>query len=403
MSDITLNGNPCMRGHMKHPYSGAIVGEVQIDAEAKPVGKVTLLLLGRNYICTVVADPKVPTSTLSGEDAGDFNARLVAGAGGLDKPMLAMEWAQGAVVSQVLSAILTAGGEVQAADIEPSILGMALSQWSLTAGTVLGALSALVDFLALGRPGLVWRIRSDGKVWIGVPVPAAVAPPDYVITAPGPEAGQAVWELNESTVDVDQIIDGLTLRQVIYSWGENQLQATVTFAPGPVNALYQLFGQWMRRTGVDYFKTVSGRIDSQNDALSCQIQPDSTVYSALRKAAMRYGLPDVECSGVTGRAAAGWEGASPANPALQHFAPGSRATKIKLAVSTAPKPSARKGDSVSVDLWYLTSPVGESGAPVVIAISPVEPPVPPVPPLAIVKVTLTGTITSGSSIVEVGG
>lgn len=322
---------------MKHPYSGAIVGEVVVgDADQRPIGAVKLVLLGRTYSCSVVADPVVAALALSGEDAGDYNARLVSGAGGLGKPVKPMEWAQGAVVSQVLTYILQAGGETMATDINQAVLGQALVQWSVTAGDVLGALSALVEFLAAGIPGLVWRIRSDGMVWLGVPVPAAAAPPDYIVVAPGPEAGQAVWDLNDTSVDVDQIIDGLTLRQVIYSWEPNQLRATVTFAPGPVNVLYQLFQQWQRRIGVDYFKSVPGRIAAQNDSASCQFQPDNSRYTGMRKTALRYGLPDTECTGVTGRAAAGWDGSSPAAPVLQRFepGPGCKAVKIKIGRSS---------------------------------------------------------------------
>lgn len=346
MSDCTLNNNPVVHGEIKEPYAGAWVSEVRLDADAKPTGAASLMLLGVTWTGTVIADPTDPTLTLSGDDGGYFTARIVGGAGGLGKQVQAQEWAQGAAVQQVLTYILQAGGESQASDIDPQILGTALSQWSMTAGTVGGALAALVEYLAVSRPGLVWRIRRDGLVWVGVPSPVQVAAPDYIVTAPGPEAGQAIWDLNEVTVQPDQIIDGLTIRQVVYEWDPGQLRALVTFAPGPVNALWQLFAQWQRRIGLDYYRQVSGRIAAQNDASSVQFQPDMGSYSPLRKVALRYGLPDVAVEQANGRGTAAWDGGTPAAPVIDCYAPstaavgtgGSSAQTITIGASAVPPP-----------------------------------------------------------------
>lgn len=341
MSDCTLSGNEVIRGEVKEPYSGAWVAEMRLDADAKPTGSVSLVLLGSTWKGSVIADPVDAMLTLSGVDGGYFTARVVGGAGGLGKQVQPQEWAQGAAVQQVLSYILQAGGESQATDIDPQILGTALSQWSITTGTVGGALAALVEYLAVSKPGLVWRIRRDGLVWIGAPSPVQVPPPDYIVTAPGPEAGQAIWDLNEVTVGPDQIIDGLTIRQVIYQWDAAQLRALVTFAPGPVNVLWQLFAQWQRRIGLDYYRQLSGRIAAQNDATSVQFQPDMNNYSGMRKVGLRYGLPDVTVEQATGRGSAAWDGATPAAPVIDSYAPstaavgtgGSSAQTITIGVS----------------------------------------------------------------------
>jgi hypothetical protein len=400
MSDITLNGNPVLCGQLTQPYQGAWVAESRLDADAAPTGAVQLVLLGREFSGSVVSDPSDPTRALSGEDAGFFVCRLVGGAGGLGKPVDPTEWAQGAVVSQVLEYILTAGGEQQATDIDQQLLSRLLPQWSITAGTVGGALAALVEYLG---GGIVWRIRADGAVWIGVPAPAATTVPDYVVLAPGPDAGQATWDLNDSSLAPDQIIDGLTLRQVIYSWDESQLRALVTFAPGPVNALYGLFGQWLRRVGLEYFRPPAGRIDTQNDGASVQFQPDSSAYPSLRKAAIYYGLPDTNCENLNGRALAGWDGALPTSPALRAYGPKSTASKIQLAASSSPQPSARKDDPVG---WLIMVYANVSGVPVVVMVDWVdidpELPPPPVTPAA-GSFARPLHITDGSSIVEVGG
>lgn len=332
MSDITLNGNDSLRGQLKQPYSGAWVAETKIDAQQRPTGAVALTILGRTWQGSIVAGPNDPTAALSGDDAGYWVARIVGGAGGLGKPVTPNEWAQGAVVSQVLAFILTAAGEVQAVDIDPGLLSRFLPMWGVTAGTALGALSALADYLG---GGTVWRIRDDGRVWLGVPTPAVVTPPDYRVLEPGPDAGQATWDLNDSSLAPDQTIDGLTLRQVIYDWDRDKLHALVTFAPGPVNNLYGLFLQWQRRIGTDFYRSVPGRIDSQNDSTSAQFQPDSSSYSPQRKAAIYYGLPDTDCQGLSGRAVSAWDGALPTSPALRGFGPSPRslATKIRVGKS----------------------------------------------------------------------
>lgn len=401
MSDCTLNGAEVLHGEIKEPYSGACVAEVRLDADAKPTGAASLVLLSATYQMTVITDPDDSALTLSGDDAGFFTARLVGGAGGLGKAVQPQEWAQGATVSQVLAYILQAGGETQAADIDAQLLSTALSQWSLTAGTVGGALAALVEYLAASKPGLVWRIRRDGKVWIGVPVPAQVASPDYIVIAPGAEAGQALWDLNDAAVQVDQIIDSLTIRQVIYSWDGSKIRALVTFAPGPVNSLWQLFAQWQRRIGLDFYRQLPGRIAAQNDGTTCQFQPDSDRYSPLRKVALRFGLPDCAVEQVSGRAGAGWDGATPAAPALRDFAPSpdSTATKIKLAASQTPLPVAREGDHVGWLIWE-TAVVGTPPTTVVINVGWTSiNPGPVVPP----HFSIPLHITEGSSIVEAGG
>lgn len=333
MSDATLNGLPVIRGDLKLPYQGAFTAQLEVDADSAPTGTAALLLLGRAFTGAVVADPEDGTQVLSGDAGGLYRCRVVGGAGGLAKPIAPQEWPQGAAVSQVLAAILSAGGESQATDIDPTLLARVLPQWSITQGAVGGALGALVEYLASDGADVVWRIRGDGLVWIGVPSPQAVSPPDYVVTDIAPEAGQASWDLNESSVDVDQIIDGLTIRQVVYTWSSGTLRALVTLAPGPVNGLYALFGMWARRLSLDYLRTIPGRIAAQNADLSVQFQADDARYAPMRRVGIRLGLPDTSVSIVGGaRAEVAWEGASPTGPVLQSFGE-SKATKIKIGAS----------------------------------------------------------------------
>lgn len=400
MSDATLNGQAIIRADHKQPYSGAWTAEIELDADSRPLGAASLVLLGRTWQGTVIADPNDATLALSGDSGGWFRCRLVGGAGGLQKPVTPTEWSQGALVQTVLSYILGAGGEVQAATISTGLLGKVLPQWSIVASTVGEALSAFTEAL-----GVIWRTLDDGTIWLGTPNPQPVTAPEYILTDINPEMGAAEMDLNDSSVAVDQIIDGLTVKQVIYTWTPDKMRALVTYAPGPVNSLFRLFGMWLARVKLDNFRSVSGRINSQNGDQSVQFQPDDSRYSPLRRTMLRYGLPDTEVTvGANSRAVACWEGASPTAPIIAGFGK-STATSIKLAASASPKKSARKGDAAG---YLLCVVANVSGVTVVTqvnwtSVQPVPPFVTPIVPAVPGSYYQKITITEGSSIVEVGG
>jgi len=400
MSDATLNGQPVIRADHKQPYAGAWTAEIELDADSRPLGAALLVLLGRTWQGTVIADLSDSALALSGDSGGWFRCRIVGGAGGLQKPVTPTEWSQGALVQTVLTYILGAGGEVQAATISTDLLGKVLPQWSISTSTVGEALSAFAETL-----GIIWRVLDDGTIWLGTPSPQPVTAPDYILTDINPEMGAAEMDLNDSSLAVDQIIDGLTIRQVIYSWTPDKMRALVTYSPGPVNSLFRLFGMWLARVKLDNFRAVPGRINSQNSDQTVQFQPDDSRYSPLRRVAIRTGLPDTEITiGANSRAVAAWEGASPTAPVLVNFGT-STATKIKLAASATPKQSARKGDAAG---YLLCVVANVSGVPVVTqvnwtSVQPVPPFVTPIVPGVPGSYYQEITITEGSSIVEVGG
>ena len=400
MSDTTINGYPVYRADHKQPYYGAWTAEVEHDANERVTGSATLTLLDRTWVGTVVADPDDSTLALSGDSGGFFRCRIVGGAGGLQKQVEPTEWAQGALVQTVLTAILSAGGEVQSATIDPSLLTKVLPQWSIVQGTVDAALAALCDSV-----GVIWRTLDDGSIWIGTPNPQPVTAPDYIFTELDPEMGMVELDLNEASIQVDQIIDGLTVKQVIYTWGNSSLRALVTIAPGPVNSLFTLFSKWMSRMKIDNFRQTPGRINSQNIDKTVQFQPDDSRFSPLRRVALRLGLPDTEVTvNASSRAVVGWENASPTAPFLVNFGD-STASSIKLAASQSPRDAARKGDACGYLLLVIAN---VSGVPVVTqvnwsSVQPVPPFVTPIVPAVPGSYYQKITITEGSNVVEIGG
>lgn len=338
MSDVTLNGSPVIRGDLKRPFQGAITAELDLEADVVPSGQAQLQILGEMFAMSVVADPADPALKLSGDSGGFQRCLLVAGAGGLQNPIAADERAQGAIVGDLLRIFLDGTGEEIADDIDPLLLGQALTQWSWVSGTAESALSALCEYL-----GVIWRIRADGKVWIGKPVVAPRSPPDYIVTDIAPETGQASWALNDISVKPDDQIEGLTIRQIIYSWEGGEYRAVVTFAPGPVNGLFFLMGKWLARMNINYFRLAGGRVAGQTGN-SAQFQPDSSQISPLRKTGLRFGFPDSDVQGLTGgRGVVGWEGASPIGPITMCFGPGpvgaGQLDKIRVGLSSLGPPA----------------------------------------------------------------
>lgn len=399
MRDATLNGLDTTRGDIKLPYAGAWTSEIEMNADEAPTGSVVILLMGREFRGTVVADPNDSASVLSGESGGWYRCRTVGGAGGLDKTIQPVEWSGGATVAAILTQILGAGGEVQSGSIVPALLSKVLPQWSITRNSVGGALSALCETL-----GIIWRVLDDGTVWIGTPTPTPITPPEYILTEIHPETGVSELDLNSADFSPDHVFDGLTVRQVVYSWDGSEMRALVTHAPGPVNALFNLFGRWLSRVKLDNHKLVAGRISSQNSDNTVQFQPDQDTYSQLKRTAIRLGLPDTDVQiNASSRAAVCWEGALPSNPVLVNFGD-STASKIKLAKSATPKAVARKGDAAGYLLCVIAN---VSGVPVVTSVnwSSVQPVPPFVTPIAGTPGSYYQkiTITEGSSIVEAGG
>ena len=334
--DATLNGLDTVRGDLKLPYSGAWTAEIELNADSVPTGNAVLELMNQTFRGSVIADPLDATQVLSGESGGWYRCRIIGGAGGLDKPVTPLEWSGGAAVSAVLLHILSAGGETQATTIAPDILAKVLPQWSITRGTVRGALSALCETLSI-----IWRVLDDGTVWIGTPTTTPITPPNYILTEIRPETGASQLDLNSAELRPGHVFDGLTARQVVYSWEGSQLRAIVTHAPGPVNALFTLFGQWLARVKLDNHKLVAGRISSQNNDNTVRFQPDQDSYAGLKRAAIRLGLPDTEVQiNPSSRAVACWEGAIPAYPVLVNFGK-STASKIKVGKSAGTEPTIK--------------------------------------------------------------
>lgn len=356
ISDATLNGIAILRGDILEPFQGAWTADLEMlsDGVDGPLtGSATLSLLGETWAGTVAHAPGQQTDALSGPSGGFLMARIVGGAGGMQTAVQPKEWPQGVLVQQVLTDLLQRAGETQSPEISPQLLARLLPQWSYPAGSVDSALSALAAYL-----GCVWRIRRDGLVWVGVPTPTPATAPDYIIADVAPEAGMVGWDLNEVTVRVDDVVDGLTIRVINWVFTSDSLRAVITYAPGPAAALFALFDQWLRRVGYPFTRCQPGRIAGQNSDNTVQFQPDDSTIAPMRRVGIRVGLPDTTVQiNPSSRAVSCWEAGQPTGPVLQSFG-NSTASKIKLAASQLPLAVARKTDPTQSGTFVSTDVVG---------------------------------------------
>lgn len=97
---------------------------------------------------------------------GDFNGQtrveLVGGAGGMRKAATLASYSN-AAWSQIVGDLLSDAGETLSDTVAAGTLADAPEGWTVGAGTVSSALTAITDEL-----GCVWRVLLDGTVWIGV-------------------------------------------------------------------------------------------------------------------------------------------------------------------------------------------------------------------------------------------
>lgn len=349
------------------PRVGQWTADVTLDADAGPSGACSLSLDGRTYAGHVVRGAVY---------AGAWRGRIVGSAGLLaDAPATAL---QGATLALVLRDLAGAVGITLAADTAP--LDAAAPRWHRHTGP---ASQAVADIARAA--GYAWRVGPDGTLWLGVDTWATVTPASPVdVLDELPEAGRVT--LAGDTLD---IAPGTTLAlrgrdPVRVGCVEHRATAddvqTVVVAEREggtlLAALERLLGRLTRR--VDYTALWPARVVAQQGNGTLDLVPDSPRVAPCQGVPYRTlrGL-SVEVS-AGARVLLGYEGGDPSQPYALAWEIGS-ATSVR--VNGGSTRAAREGDSVSVTL-----PIGA-----------LIPPASPGGPLPAAPLTLTGTITSGTS------
>lgn len=155
MALLTLNGDSVFGGVIERPLSGVWFAELDVDASSVPSGRATIELPDGKLLGTIAhAD----------EQHGRMFARVVGGAGGLTKVAAPQDY-HGGTLRLLVGELLAAVGERLSNLSDDAVLGTKVARW---ARRKLRA-SMLLDELVARAGGAVWRVLSDGTVWVGTP------------------------------------------------------------------------------------------------------------------------------------------------------------------------------------------------------------------------------------------
>lgn len=352
------------------PRVGMWTADVTLDADAGPDGGCTLTLDGVSWAGGVVRGAVVN---------GVWRGRL-AGAPALlgTAPATAL---RGATLALVLRELAGAMGLGLAADL--GALDAAAPAWHRHEGQ---GSQAVADIARAA--GYAWRVRADGRVWMGPeawPTFTPASPVDVVDELA--EAGRLTL-----AGDTLGILPGQTLALrgrapvrvgvVEHRATADDLQTVVIAEPAPTErggllaAFERLLGRLTRR--VDYLGLYPARVVAQRADGTLDLVPDSPRVAPCQ------GVPYRTLRGLSvdvpagARVLLGYEGGDPSRPYALAWEIGD-ATSVRVNGGT--RSAARDGDSVSV-----TIPAGA-----VLVSSPGGPIPSPAP------ITLTGTITSGTT------
>lgn len=127
---------------------------------------------------------------------------LVGGAGGLSKTCTPQSF-DNPPARSIVDHILKGTGETLAADADATLLAARPRYWSVLANTVGAELDELIE--RLGSADTTWRVKPDGKIWIGVDAWPATDQ-DPVIMQENPEGDSL-----EVGLDAPLLLPGTTL------------------------------------------------------------------------------------------------------------------------------------------------------------------------------------------------
>lgn len=272
----TVNNHVILGGTITLQRIGAWHADLDVDAESL-TGQVTSLFEGVEYKGTVLR---------AGLHGGRLGARIVGGKGGISKDIGAKNYAssQGTKVSAVVADIMRETGETLSSTSEAAVLSYTLPKWERAAGPASHALVNVLD-----KAGGVWRVLSDGTIWVGLPsYPEAKV--DHVLIDEDWVNGIFTIAAERADLQPGTTFRGQKIEEVIHRLSPEafRTEAHVTSVSSSLNR----FLGGIRRQ-IDMSRTYPGRVSKQNDDGTLQIVPDDEKVkgTGLDKAAYYVGLP----------------------------------------------------------------------------------------------------------------
>ncbi len=308
MAEATVNGLRATLVALTLPRVGAWVADVELDSAEVLTGAASLAIDGQTWAGFVVR---------GGVFGGVWRGRIVGGAGGLSRVLPAIAQ-RGGTLGTALADVLRAAGETIAADA--GSLSDVRGLWHRLAAP---AQSAIADVAS--SAGFAWRVRADGRVWLGAETWPAFVPAGAVdVLEEFPEAGRLV--LSGAIVD---IAPGMTLtlpRGAPVRVGQVEIRAT----PAALRAVVYTEPEGERSTGlgavvdavvarisrrIDRLALYPSRVVSQSSSGLLDLLPDDPRVPSCSGVPIRYGLPGVRATVPSGaRVLLTYEAGDPAHP-----------------------------------------------------------------------------------------
>jgi hypothetical protein len=295
----TANGKNLTHARITAARLGNWSAQVTVDDATKLVGAVTLEIDGQTF--KGFADP-----VLSGVFAGNSQARIYGGKGGLSKKLKPKSYVAPSL-KQVLTDILRECGETLSTTADSGVLGKRFSKYHREEDTALRAIDALADVADAD-----WRVLYDGTVWIGNDTYPEQKTKHQVVN----EAwGQGVITIDPEKPELRPGVTflGLKIEEVEHTLTPHGIR-TDACATSMAGHFRRLLGDVNRR--VDYSQLYGARVSRQNADKTLQVVLDNARVKSggLDKVPIRHGFPGTVTVTSGARVLVGFEAGDPSKP-----------------------------------------------------------------------------------------
>lgn len=281
MALVTCAGADVLRAHLEIPQQGAWTAEVVLDTDRDVTGSVTLAAAGGLSLAGVVARGGVNPALLRWEGV------LVGGAGGLSKPVRGAF--RNATAGDVLSAICSQSGEALSATVGAAVRAQSLPQWTLGQSTAAQALDRLAAHL-----GAVWRVLSDGTIWIGAETwPAASLPAGAEVVDPSQLVAYVEIGVTTPALLPGVALDGVGNVYGVEHWIEpSSVRTWAWTAPADVGARLRALVAQAQQPALDRTALYRARVDAAaSDGSTVDVTPLDPRISPAQAVPLRQPMP----------------------------------------------------------------------------------------------------------------
>ena len=327
------------------PYQGAWTARLSIPSKFEVSGPVQLAFDAGNG-SPVSLFGHITTGDAGSQHEDDAHVIAVGGAGGLAK-MLEPRTYRTPQARLVIDDIVADAGETLALGIDGSLLEATLPAWVRSTGRASEALTLVVAQL-----GLQWRVRADGKIWIG-----RDAWPDIKLEATIIDHDPAARRIVISS-DLPSMVPGTTWRglriyEVSHSISADGIRSSIRYETDLAIALAGAV-RGVIGPSVETSRLYPGKVIAQSSAGVDVMLDQPAPVKGLSGVPLRHGLPGCEVKVPQGaRVRVGFDGGSRTKPFAALWDDAGPVTEIKIAGSSSPV--ARSGDLADAGFLIVSS------------------------------------------------